>query len=75
MDKNMYCKLCNMVFTSPVVAQSHYSGKIHAKKLKQLSDQTQPIQDVQSEHGKDLIINAFSFFVSYFNEKMKRGLL
>ncbi|XP_058038313.1 lysine-rich coiled-coil protein 1 isoform X2 [Ahaetulla prasina] len=51
MDKNMYCKLCNMVFTSPVVAQSHYLGKIHAKKLKQLSDQTQPIQDVQSEHA------------------------
>uniref|UniRef100_A0A8C5RSI8 C2H2-type domain-containing protein n=1 Tax=Laticauda laticaudata TaxID=8630 RepID=A0A8C5RSI8_LATLA len=34
MDKNMYCRLCNMVFTSPVVAQSHYLGKIHAKKLK-----------------------------------------
>ncbi|XP_026535651.1 lysine-rich coiled-coil protein 1 [Notechis scutatus] len=50
MDKNMYCRLCNMVFTSPVVAQSHYLGKIHAKKLKQLSDQTPPIQNVQSEH-------------------------
>ncbi|XP_058038315.1 lysine-rich coiled-coil protein 1 isoform X3 [Ahaetulla prasina] len=55
MDKNMYCKLCNMVFTSPVVAQSHYLGKIHAKKLKQLSDQTQPIQDVQSEHDSSAI--------------------
>ncbi|XP_070623043.1 lysine-rich coiled-coil protein 1 isoform X2 [Erythrolamprus reginae] len=55
MDKNMYCKLCNMVFTSPVVAQSHYSGKIHAKKLKQLSDQTQPIQDVQSENDSSAI--------------------
>ncbi|XP_039187273.1 zinc finger matrin-type protein 1-like isoform X2 [Crotalus tigris] len=49
MDKNMYCRLCNMVFTSPVVAQSHYLGKIHAKKMKQLSDQTQPMQDVHSE--------------------------
>ncbi|KAM6361764.1 lysine-rich coiled-coil protein 1 [Alca torda] len=36
-DKNNYCNLCNMIFTSPVVALSHYLGKIHAKKLKQLS--------------------------------------
>uniref|UniRef100_A0A663DJS2 Zinc finger matrin-type 1 n=1 Tax=Aquila chrysaetos chrysaetos TaxID=223781 RepID=A0A663DJS2_AQUCH len=36
-DKNKYCNLCNMFFTSPVVALSHYLGKIHAKKLKQLS--------------------------------------
>ncbi|XP_078079772.1 zinc finger matrin-type protein 1-like isoform X3 [Mustelus asterias] len=35
-DKNKFCILCNMVFTSPVVAQSHYQGKIHAKRLKQL---------------------------------------
>ncbi|NXY74131.1 ZMAT1 protein, partial [Glareola pratincola] len=36
-DKNNYCSLCNMIFTSPVVALSHYLGKGHAKKLKQLS--------------------------------------
>ncbi|KFP62562.1 Zinc finger matrin-type protein 1, partial [Cariama cristata] len=36
-DKNKYCNLCNMILTSPVVALSHYLGKIHAKKLKQLS--------------------------------------
>ncbi|XP_069833329.1 lysine-rich coiled-coil protein 1 isoform X2 [Dendropsophus ebraccatus] len=36
-DKNKFCSLCNMVFSSPVVAQSHYIGKIHAKKLKQMS--------------------------------------
>uniref|UniRef100_A0A8D0GK52 Zinc finger matrin-type 1 n=1 Tax=Sphenodon punctatus TaxID=8508 RepID=A0A8D0GK52_SPHPU len=36
-DKNKYCSLCSMIFTSPVVAQSHYLGKIHAKKLKQLA--------------------------------------
>ncbi|KAM4810516.1 lysine-rich coiled-coil protein 1 [Rhinophrynus dorsalis] len=35
LDKNKFCSLCNMVFSSPVVAQSHYLGKIHAKKLKQ----------------------------------------
>ncbi|XP_075712511.1 lysine-rich coiled-coil protein 1 isoform X2 [Rhinoderma darwinii] len=37
LDKNKFCSLCNMVFSSPVVAQSHYIGKIHAKKLKQMS--------------------------------------
>ncbi|KAM9378020.1 lysine-rich coiled-coil protein 1 [Phaethornis superciliosus] len=36
-DKNRYCNLCNKFFTSPIVALSHYLGKIHAKKLKQLS--------------------------------------
>ncbi|XP_065453318.1 lysine-rich coiled-coil protein 1 isoform X2 [Chrysemys picta bellii] len=52
-DKNKYCNLCNMIFTSPVVAQSHYLGKIHAKKLKQLSgDQPQvPAQSTQPQTG------------------------
>lgn len=36
MDKNKCCTLCNMSFTSAVVAQSHYQGKIHAKRLKLL---------------------------------------
>ncbi|NXH75719.1 ZMAT1 protein, partial [Hydrobates tethys] len=49
LDKNKYCNLCNMIFTSPVVALSHYLGKIHAKKLKQLSgDQAHmPAQSMQ----------------------------
>ncbi|KAJ1213572.1 hypothetical protein NDU88_001206 [Pleurodeles waltl] len=33
-DENKFCKLCSMVFSSAVVAESHYVGKIHAKKLK-----------------------------------------
>ncbi|XP_053510219.1 zinc finger matrin-type protein 4 isoform X2 [Ictalurus furcatus] len=33
-DKNKCCTLCNMSFTSAVVAQSHYQGKIHAKRIK-----------------------------------------
>uniref|UniRef100_UPI00398F3DC5 zinc finger matrin-type protein 1-like n=1 Tax=Pristiophorus japonicus TaxID=55135 RepID=UPI00398F3DC5 len=45
-DKNKFCALCNMVFTSPIVAQSHYQGKVHAKRLKQLAGEqpcvTQP---------------------------------
>lgn len=27
------CKLCCMMFSSPVVAQQHYQGKVHAKRL------------------------------------------
>ncbi|XP_054417844.1 zinc finger matrin-type protein 1 isoform X2 [Pteronotus mesoamericanus] len=38
MDRNKFCDLCNMIFSSPVVAQSHYVGKVHAKKLKQLME-------------------------------------
>ncbi|KAM8835162.1 zinc finger protein 346 isoform 4-T6 [Synchiropus picturatus] len=29
-----FCEVCNMSLTSPVVAQSHYLGKVHAKNLK-----------------------------------------
>ncbi|XP_009469995.1 PREDICTED: lysine-rich coiled-coil protein 1 [Nipponia nippon] len=49
LDKNKYCSLCNVLFTSPIVALSHYLGKIHAKKLKQLSgDQAHvPAQSMQ----------------------------
>lgn len=36
-DKNTYCSLCNMIFSSPITALSHYLGKIHAKNLKQVS--------------------------------------
>ncbi|XP_044136636.1 zinc finger protein 346 isoform X1 [Bufo gargarizans] len=28
------CSVCNMTFSSPVVADSHYNGKIHSKNLK-----------------------------------------
>lgn len=54
-DKNKYCNLCNMIFTSPVVALSHYLGKIHAKKLKQLSeDQAHvPAQSTQPVSGRN----------------------
>ncbi|XP_041638701.1 zinc finger matrin-type protein 1 isoform X2 [Cheilinus undulatus] len=32
-DKDRFCELCKMVFSSPVVARSHYEGKVHAKNL------------------------------------------
>ncbi|KAJ7999682.1 hypothetical protein DPEC_G00196940 [Dallia pectoralis] len=33
-DKDRFCELCSMLFSSPVVARSHYDGKIHAKNLR-----------------------------------------
>lgn len=33
-DKDYFCALCNMVFSSPVVAKSHYEGKVHTKNLR-----------------------------------------
>ncbi|KAJ8287236.1 hypothetical protein GJAV_G00049230 [Gymnothorax javanicus] len=33
-DQDRFCQLCNMVFSSPVVAKSHYRGKVHAKNLR-----------------------------------------
>ncbi|XP_077361467.1 zinc finger protein 346 [Festucalex cinctus] len=33
-DPMKICDMCNMTFTSPVMAHSHYQGKIHAKNLK-----------------------------------------
>ncbi|KFZ60708.1 Zinc finger matrin-type protein 1, partial [Podiceps cristatus] len=56
-DKTKYCNLCNMFFTSPVVALSHYLGKFHAKKLQQLSrDQAHvPAQSMQPLSEKPLL--------------------
>ncbi|KAM6151550.1 zinc finger matrin-type protein 1 [Rhynchocyon petersi] len=36
MDRNKFCDICNIAFSSPIVAHSHYMGGIHAKNLKQL---------------------------------------
>ncbi|XP_063784013.1 zinc finger protein 346 isoform X2 [Pseudophryne corroboree] len=33
-DRNKYCPICNMFFSSAVVAMSHYEGKPHSKNLK-----------------------------------------
>ncbi|XP_067857642.1 zinc finger matrin-type protein 4-like [Heptranchias perlo] len=42
-DKNKCCTLCNMSFTSAVVAQSHYQGKIHAKRRRLLLGEEPPL--------------------------------
>ncbi|XP_056267523.1 zinc finger protein 346 isoform X2 [Pseudoliparis swirei] len=33
-DRSKACRICNMTFSSPVVAESHYQGKVHAKNLR-----------------------------------------
>uniref|UniRef100_A0A4W4E916 C2H2-type domain-containing protein n=1 Tax=Electrophorus electricus TaxID=8005 RepID=A0A4W4E916_ELEEL len=32
--RNKFCELCNMVFSSCMVARSHYKGKVHAKNMR-----------------------------------------
>uniref|UniRef100_A0A3Q3WVR7 Zinc finger protein 346 n=1 Tax=Mola mola TaxID=94237 RepID=A0A3Q3WVR7_MOLML len=41
-DRTKVCHVCNMTFSSPVVAESHYQGKVHAKnlRLKTIATQT-----------------------------------
>ncbi|PKK17765.1 zinc finger protein 346 [Columba livia] len=36
-DRSKCCPICNMTFSSPAVATSHYLGKTHAKNMKQQS--------------------------------------
>lgn len=57
MDKDRFCELCSMVFSSPVVARSHYDGKVHAKNLRKqaLYPTTQPA-DTLSQRGPGLAI-------------------
>lgn len=33
-DRLKACHICNMTFYTPVIAESHYQGKVHAKNLK-----------------------------------------
>ncbi|KAI3373936.1 hypothetical protein L3Q82_022505 [Scortum barcoo] len=44
-DRSKVCHVCNMTFSSPVVAESHYQGKVHAKnlRLKTIGPQTSPV--------------------------------
>ncbi|XP_017347941.1 zinc finger protein 346 [Ictalurus punctatus] len=58
-DKYKSCEVCNMSFSSPVVAQSHYQGKVHAKNIrfgKGLGVQTpatpQPVAQVKKLDGQ-----------------------
>ncbi|KAM6467891.1 zinc finger protein 346 isoform 5-T5 [Liasis olivaceus] len=50
-DRNKCCPICNMTFSSPVVANSHYLGKTHAKnlKLKQQSPKAEAAVSIQKQ--------------------------
>ncbi|XP_048718956.1 zinc finger matrin-type protein 3 isoform X2 [Caretta caretta] len=49
--ENDYCKLCDASFSSPAVAQAHYQGKNHAKRLRLAEAQSNSFPDT-SELGK-----------------------
>nr|XP_004652384.1 zinc finger matrin-type protein 3 isoform X2 [Jaculus jaculus] len=49
--ENDYCKLCDASFSSPAVAQAHYQGKNHAKKLRLAEAQSNSFSD-SSEVGQ-----------------------
>ncbi|XP_041514917.1 zinc finger matrin-type protein 3 isoform X2 [Microtus oregoni] len=43
--ENDYCKLCDASFSSPAVAQAHYQGKNHAKRLRLAEAQSSSFSD------------------------------
>lgn len=49
--ENDYCKLCDASFSSPAVAQAHYQGKNHAKRLRLAEAQSNSYLD-SSEVGQ-----------------------
>ncbi|XP_013057310.3 zinc finger protein 346 isoform X3 [Anser cygnoides] len=46
-DRNKCCPICNMTFSSPAVATSHYLGKTHAKNVKQQSPKAEEVAPPQ----------------------------
>ncbi|KAM6907460.1 zinc finger protein 346 [Xenentodon cancila] len=48
-DRMKACHLCNMTFTSPVMAQSHYQGKFHAKRLRMKTIDFQPAAEASQK--------------------------
>ncbi|KAI2651108.1 Zinc finger protein 346 [Labeo rohita] len=54
-DKYKACSVCNMTFSSPVVAQSHYQGKVHSKnlRLKTFGQQTPALPQPKAQVKKD----------------------
>uniref|UniRef100_A0A673CVN8 Zinc finger matrin-type protein 3 n=1 Tax=Sphaeramia orbicularis TaxID=375764 RepID=A0A673CVN8_9TELE len=51
--ENDYCKLCDASFSSPAVAQAHYQGKNHAKKLRLAEAQEGNNETTQRRNRKD----------------------
>ncbi|XP_006051835.2 zinc finger matrin-type protein 1 isoform X1 [Bubalus bubalis] len=65
-NRNKFCGLCHMVFSSSVVARSHYVGKVHSKKLKQLMEergQVSPSRFQPATAGVPITTSAESTFL------------
>lgn len=71
-DRSKVCQVCNMKFSSPVVAESHYQGKVHAKnlRLKSVGPQTPCVYNqcfwhlcFQFPHRKSEFLNIFLLFL------------
>ncbi|KAI4880903.1 hypothetical protein NFI96_029777, partial [Prochilodus magdalenae] len=54
-DKYKACNVCNMTFSSAVVAESHYQGKVHAKnlRLKNFGPQTPVLHQPKAKVNKE----------------------
>ncbi|XP_061493350.1 zinc finger matrin-type protein 3 isoform X4 [Rhineura floridana] len=50
--ENDYCKLCDASFSSPAVAQAHYQGKNHAKRLRLTEAQNNSFSESSEVVGK-----------------------
>uniref|UniRef100_A0A8C7R9U2 Zgc:171482 n=1 Tax=Oncorhynchus mykiss TaxID=8022 RepID=A0A8C7R9U2_ONCMY len=50
-DRNKCCTLCNMFFTSAIVAQSHYQGKTHAKRVRLVLGETPSIPTATNRYN------------------------
>ncbi|XP_072335743.1 zinc finger matrin-type protein 4 isoform X1 [Scyliorhinus torazame] len=60
-DKNKCCTLCNMFFTSAIVAQSHYQGKTHAKRMRLVLGEP-PVPPRTTESPPDVLQPAAPIF-------------
>uniref|UniRef100_A0AAY5F2A2 Zinc finger protein 346 n=1 Tax=Electrophorus electricus TaxID=8005 RepID=A0AAY5F2A2_ELEEL len=54
-DKYKACHVCNMTFSSAVVAESHYQGKVHAKnlRLKNIGPHTQALPQPKAQAKRE----------------------
>ncbi|XP_072230887.1 zinc finger protein 346 isoform X2 [Leuresthes tenuis] len=52
-DRMKACHLCNMTFSSPVIAESHYQGKLHAKRLRMKMVESQTPEASQTVQPKE----------------------
>uniref|UniRef100_A0A8C1WAG4 Zgc:171482 n=1 Tax=Cyprinus carpio TaxID=7962 RepID=A0A8C1WAG4_CYPCA len=67
-DRNKCCTLCNMFFTSAIVAQSHYQGKTHAKRVRLVLGETPslPTPTGKRHSTKCILFFYFVFFFFFF---------